>query len=200
MGEHSELRGPGTPGTGIVIVDRSPLAAAGLAALIQAGVPEREASCTVMESIVHLPASTGLLIVGSTYRGADVRAHLDRTPWLRSILIGAAAQLVPARPGVRILREDAGVQELLELVRSLSPQAASRAGKKAAQQSQDEQILAMIHEGMTNREIASRLFLAESTIKWHISRLLREAGARNRTELLWRAARTARPPVGALDR
>jgi DNA-binding NarL/FixJ family response regulator len=42
-------------------------------------------------------------------------------------------------------------------------------------------ILRLVATGSTNREIASRLFLSEGTVKNHISRILSRLGLRDRT-------------------
>ena len=44
------------------------------------------------------------------------------------------------------------------------------------------EILELIAGGLSNREIASRLFLSENTVKTHASRLLDKLNARRRTQ------------------
>jgi len=44
------------------------------------------------------------------------------------------------------------------------------------------EVLALIAEGLSNREIAERLFVSENTIKTHSSRLFEKLGARRRTQ------------------
>jgi two-component system response regulator DevR len=46
----------------------------------------------------------------------------------------------------------------------------------------EREILALIGEGLTNREIGQRLFLAEKTVKNHISRLLAKLGVERRVQ------------------
>ncbi|MCD4535421.1 response regulator transcription factor [Nocardioides sp. cx-169] len=48
--------------------------------------------------------------------------------------------------------------------------------------SQEQRILELIGEGMTNRQIASTLFLAEKTIKNYVSSLLAKLGLSSRTQ------------------
>ncbi len=70
-------------------------------------------------------------------------------------------------------RERAGIRQLRHLdndvrVESLSPQEAK--------------ILALIGEGMSNKEIASEMFLAEKTVKNYITKMLSKLGFTRRTE------------------
>ena len=46
----------------------------------------------------------------------------------------------------------------------------------------EREILTVIGQGWTNTEIASRLHLAESTVKTHVSRILAKTGARDRVQ------------------
>jgi ATP/maltotriose-dependent transcriptional regulator MalT len=51
----------------------------------------------------------------------------------------------------------------------------------------EREVLDLLVEGLTNREIASRLFLAEVTVKVHVRHILRKLGVRSRTEAAVRA-------------
>jgi DNA-binding NarL/FixJ family response regulator len=57
----------------------------------------------------------------------------------------------------------------------------------------EKQILALVMLGMTNREIAGKLFLAESTVKTHLSSAFRKIDARSRAEAV---ARIQDPEAG----
>jgi DNA-binding NarL/FixJ family response regulator len=46
----------------------------------------------------------------------------------------------------------------------------------------ERQMLELVVEGLTNREIAQRLYLAESTVKRHLSSTFRRLGVRSRSE------------------
>jgi two-component system, NarL family, response regulator DevR len=54
---------------------------------------------------------------------------------------------------------------------------------------QERKILALITEGLTNRQIGERMFLAEKTIKNYVSSLLAKMGVSRRTEAATLAAR-----------
>ncbi len=47
---------------------------------------------------------------------------------------------------------------------------------------QERKILALIAEGMTNRQIGERLFLAEKTVKNYVSSILSKLGLERRTQ------------------
>lgn len=49
------------------------------------------------------------------------------------------------------------------------------------------EVLALVAEGYSNKEIGERLFVTEQTVKFHLANVFRKLGARNRTE----AARSA---------
>jgi len=44
------------------------------------------------------------------------------------------------------------------------------------------EILALVAQGMSNREIAGKLFVSENTVKTHCSRAFDKLGARRRTQ------------------
>lgn len=53
------------------------------------------------------------------------------------------------------------------------------------------EILALVAEGLSNAEIASRLYLTESTVKWHVRKILRALGVTNRAQAVARYLSTA---------
>ena len=54
---------------------------------------------------------------------------------------------------------------------------------------QEQRILELIGEGLTNRQIGQRLFLAEQTVKNYVSTLLQKLGMARRTQAAAYAAR-----------
>jgi DNA-binding NarL/FixJ family response regulator len=60
----------------------------------------------------------------------------------------------------------------------------------------ERQLLALVVEGLSNREIAERLYLAESTVKRHLSSIFRQLGVRSRREAVATMLATSREEIG----
>ena len=104
------------------------------------------------------------------------------------------------RSGVRsILARDAGGEEIVSAIHAayaglvlLDPDiaealseripATSRVTSHEELTARELEVLAMLAEGLPNREIAERLGVSEHTIKFHISSILDKLGAATRTE------------------
>ena len=117
----------------------------------------------------------------------------DEEALLDSIMAGAAGYVLKQIQGsdlVTAVRTVAAGQSLLD------PSAATRLmarlrGEPAKEAESDalpgltdreREILALIGEGLTNRQIGQRLYLAEKTVKNHISRLLAKLGVERRIQ------------------
>ncbi|MFJ9909589.1 response regulator [Streptomyces sp. NPDC101152] len=85
---------------------------------------------------------------------------------------------------MRTLRtEPAGPPELSPELASLSPR--------------EREILGLIGDGLTNREIGKQLYLSEKTVKNHISRLLAKLGVQRRVQAAVLASHLEQPEAGA---
>jgi LuxR family transcriptional regulator, maltose regulon positive regulatory protein len=60
----------------------------------------------------------------------------------------------------------------------------------------EKEVLHLVAQGLTNAEIARKLFLAEVTVKVHVRHILRKLGVRSRTEAAVRAALLDDPESG----
>lgn len=67
-------------------------------------------------------------------------------------------------------------------------------GAEATLSPKEEKILRLIAEGLSNREIAGKVFLAEGTVKNYVSRIMEKLQARTRTELAVLALRARHLP------
>ena len=103
------------------------------------------------------------------------------------------------------LRLTGTVQDVTELraAAEVLHQTANDLGRRAAElhrfpdRSRDEdltkllsprqvEILTLVAEGLSNAEIASRLYLTESTVKWHVRKILKALGVSNRAQAVSR--------------
>jgi DNA-binding NarL/FixJ family response regulator len=76
------------------------------------------------------------------------------------------------------LLDPAVTQRVLERIRSgVEPPSELRALTE-----QERRILVLVAEGLTNREIAAKMFLAEKTVKNYVSSLLAKLGLERRTQ------------------
>ena len=114
-----------------------------------------------------------------------------------AILAGASGYVLKQVRGddlVEAIRRVAGGQSLLDptvtarvLERLRSPQGPDE--ELASLTEQERRILDLIAEGLTNRQIGERMFLAEKTVKNYVSNVLMKLGMSRRSEAAAYAAR-----------
>lgn len=90
--------------------------------------------------------------------------------------------------GLKLTRKTVEVREVLVPVPAGAPFARDEAQAAALGLTPRElEILALMAEGLSNREIAARAFVSENTVKTHASRVLDKLGAARRTQAIQRA-------------
>ena len=77
---------------------------------------------------------------------------------------------------------------------SPSPYAATTVPGEEALTDKEERILQLIAQGLSNKQIAANVFLAEGTVKNYVSRIMEKLHASSRAELAARSARRAPHP------
>ncbi len=117
----------------------------------------------------------------------------DEEALLDSIMAGASGYVLKQIQGsdlVSAVRTVAAGQSLLDPSATAKLMDRLRAGGQPEQEpdalpgltDRERAILALIGEGLTNRQIGQRLYLAEKTVKNHISRLLAKLGVERRIQ------------------
>jgi two-component system, NarL family, response regulator DevR len=107
-----------------------------------------------------------------------------------AIMAGAAGYLLKQIKGTDLVD---GIRRVAEGQSLLDPQVTARVLERirrgpeederlARLSDQERKILDLIAEGLTNRQIAERMFLAEKTVKNYVSNLLAKLGMERRTE------------------
>jgi two-component system response regulator DevR len=109
---------------------------------------------------------------------------------LEAILAGASGYVVKDIKGMelaRAIKEVGAGKSLLDnraaaaLMAKLRGEA-ERKDPLSGLTDQERTLLGLLSEGLTNRQIASRMFLAEKTVKNYVSRLLAKLGMERRTQ------------------
>lgn len=129
---------------------------------------------------------------------------LDTTDQAAALHLGAAA-LLPSTVDVESLRAAilAAARGLVTIARpdlaALLPQAAdARAAASTmieAPTRRELEVLQLLAQGLTNRQMAERLGVSEHTVKFHVTALLGKFDARTRAEAVARAIRLGLLPV-----
>ena len=117
-------------------------------------------------------------------------SYTDEDAMLEAILAGAGGYVIKDIKGSALLsavRTVGSGRSLLDnraaaaLMSRLRANAAEP-GPLAGLTDQERVLLDLIGEGLTNRQIAERMFLAEKTVKNYVSRLLAKLGMQRRTQ------------------
>lgn len=66
-----------------------------------------------------------------------------------------------------------------------------RSDRGAVLTASERRIAELVASGMSNREVAAKLFVSAKTVEVHLSRIYRKLGIRSRAELGWRITRPA---------
>jgi two-component system, NarL family, response regulator DevR len=168
---------------------------ASTAAEAMARVPAVRPDVAVLD--VRLPDGDGVTVC------RDLRSQLPELPCLMltsfaddealfdAIMAGAAGYVLKQVRGADILgavRTVAGGGSLLDprttarVMERLRNQAAEN-DPLAGLSEQEKRILELIGEGLTNRQIGERMFLAEKTVKNYVSTVLSKLGLQRRTQV-----------------
>jgi len=150
----------------------------------------------VMILDARLPDGTGIDVcrdvraVDSTIKGLILTSYEDDEALFAAIMAGAAGYVLKQIRGTDLidavhrvaegqsLLDPAVTQRVLERIRHGVEQPRELAGLT----DQERRILEFIAEGLSNREIAGRMFLAEKTVKNYVSSLLAKLGLERRTQ------------------
>jgi len=117
-------------------------------------------------------------------------SYTDEEAMLNAILAGAGGYVIKDIQGLQLVsavREVGSGRSLLDnraaatLMAKIRSDAAAK-GPVAGLTDRERTLLDLIGEGLTNRQISERMFLAEKTVKNYVSRLLTKLGLERRTQ------------------
>ncbi|WP_433192581.1 response regulator [Nocardia sp. CA-107356] len=157
---------------------------------------------------VRLPDGNGielcreLLSQHPEFRCLILTSFTDEQAMLDAILAGASGYVVKdisTLELVEAIREVGAGKSLLDnraaaaLMAKLREEAGAKTGPLATLSEQERTLLDLLGEGLTNRQIAGRMFLAEKTVKNYVSRLLTKLGVERRTQAAVLASKLSAP-------
>jgi DNA-binding NarL/FixJ family response regulator len=182
----------GASGT-IEVVDEAHDGAAGVEAVVRS-----RPDVVLMD--LRMPGVDGITAIERIGKLANSPAVVVLTTFdadqyvLRALRAGAAGFLVKSTPPedliglVQVAAEGHTVLSPAAARRLIAASADSHSARDRARQlvaaltEREAEVLACLGEGMSNAQIAARLFLSEATIKGYVSRTLDKLGCANRTQ------------------
>lgn len=163
-------------------------------AVLDARLPDGSGAELCRDAKAALPALRALILT----------SYDDDEALQNAILAGADGYVLKEIGGNSLLN---GIRAVADGNSLIDPLAAVRAMERMRERAsrrdpetspltpQQQRILGLIGEGLTNREIAEQLFLSEKTVKNHITHLLARLGVKRRTQAALLAARMRTPPA-----
>ena len=150
------------------------------------------AAAEVSAACAHLETALAAFVrAGIPYRAAQTRLMLAQVLGHGDRAVAGAE----ARAALSVF-EDLGARRDADLaaalMRDLGVKAARTGPKNVGRLTRREQeVLALLGEGLSNPEIARRLFLSRKTVEHHVARILAKLGLRGRAEAAALVARGA---------
>ncbi|WP_405496226.1 response regulator [Nocardia sp. NBC_00511] len=159
-----------------------------------ARIPAMRPDVAVLD--VRLPDGNGIELCRELLSRLDdlrcliLTSYTDEQAMMDAILAGASGYVVKDIKGMelakaikevgagRSLLDNRAAAALMTRLRHSTPQR----GPLTELSDQERKLLDLLGEGLTNRQIAERMFLAEKTVKNYVSRLLAKLGMERRTQ------------------
>jgi DNA-binding NarL/FixJ family response regulator len=178
---------------------------AGTAAQAIARIPALRPDVCVLDA--RLPDGSGIDVcrevrsIDPTIRALILTSYDDDEALFAAIMAGAAGYVLKQVGGddlVEAIQHVAAGRSLLDpavttrVLERMRTGATDEPEELASLTDQERRVLALIAEGLTNRQIGEQMFLAEKTVKNYVSSLLSKLGLERRTQAAVLAAKLLR--------
>jgi len=201
--------------TTIIIADDHPLFRGALRQAVASSMPQaRVVEASGMEDLnatLTQERDVDLILLDLTMPGVQGFSGLmslrAQYPELPVVIVSATEEPTVIRRAMDFgasgfIPKSLGVRELIGAIRavlaggvSFPEPAPAPAPRDAALSLRQIEVLALLAEGLSNKQIARRLELAERTVKAHVTEVLQRLGVANRTHAVVEAARRGLVPV-----
>jgi DNA-binding NarL/FixJ family response regulator len=136
----------------------------------------------------HFP-STAVIILSTYLSEGTVRSALEAGASAYVTKAAGLSELRSALEGLAVGEEAQARPSHLQIVEYLHKIVSERMDESLPTPRQ-ERVLDLAAQGLTNKEIGERLYVSESTVRFHIQKLKDKLGAHTKTELIAKAIRT----------
>ncbi|CAM4043866.1 response regulator transcription factor [Kibdelosporangium persicum] len=134
---------------------------------------------------LYMPGMDGFEVLRQLSVKALLLTTIGRDRDIRQALaLGAAGFVLKDSTGAELA---AAVRAVHSGMTVISPAAATTLSGRPALTPRERDVLAMLGQGLSNRDIATRLGLAERTVKVHVGNVLAKLGVPSRTQAALRA-------------
>ncbi|MCW2995178.1 MAG: response regulator transcription factor [Conexibacter sp.] len=157
-------------------------------ALVDLRLPDMRGEDLTRELVRDFP-STSVIILTTYLSEETVRGALEAGAVAYVTKAAGLPELVAALERVMDGVAAPAAAEGLQIVRELHAVVSSRM-TGVTPTPQQERVLELAAQGFTNQEIGTRLFISESTVRFHVQKLKSKFEARTKTELIAKAIRT----------
>jgi DNA-binding NarL/FixJ family response regulator len=157
-------------------------------ALVDLRLPDMRGEDLTRELVRDFP-STAVIILTTYLSEETVRGALEAGAVAYVTKAAGLPELMAALERVMAGEAIPDAAEGLQIVRQLHAVVTSRM-TGVTPTPQQERVLELAAQGFTNQEIGTRLFISESTVRFHVQKLKSKFEARTKTELIAKAIRT----------
>lgn len=164
-------------------------AALDIVAAVRTAAVRRPAAASLRVAVVHTDGEVRLLVQdehGQPGRGSDDPLGLGTSSWQELL------RRAEHRDGEVDVEHVAGWGTLVRAAFPTSPQAAegTRSGERTPSDltAREREVLALLADGLSDREVAARLAISPKTVEKHVGAALRKTGTHTRTAAVVRAA------------